>query len=416
MITIKRVLFTVVLMMFFGISAHAASLDFDIVLDSEINEHGAFDGISGIVYADLERFENSDALFIAGIENNTLYCKLFDDIDGIQCTDILSIPVGGSGSYTMSLVTDGELSYIMLNSSINSVSSTEIFTVECDAFTRTSKSGYKLVKTIMGYSGGQCISYCDTQNVYHFLNSLKENRISLYSFTDEINTTDDTTKINIKNTISACADIMHFDIADYDYDELMKYVLNTNKNFQILTALSPGENSDDSDNIGLVNSDYIDYILTNTFRLTPVHPTVDSLVSRGFCYDNGYYYYKKAFNTYYSTEIYDIRHIYDAGSGVKFIIFTDIYRQLAKAIPEYSFAVVQTSDDSSCSLLRIGMGEILPSEDDILAYSRPAATDSPAENSKAIYNTDLRMGIMLLTIGIIGLLFAFFIVIRQKTR
>jgi hypothetical protein len=121
---------------------------------------------------------------------------------------------------------------------------------------------------------------------------------------------------------------MRFNIRNYDYDKLFKYVLYTHKNFQILTDI-PADTGNSSNlgynNVKLVNSDYIDYIMTRVFRITPEKPPVNELLERGFCYNDGYYYYIGGFGVYFATKIVDIKGVYDIGGGVTFVIFSDIY-------------------------------------------------------------------------------------------
>ena len=117
--------------------------------------------------------------------------------------------------------------------------------------------------------------------------------IADYPFTNRVNELSVSEKQEITKTLTACADVMRFNIRNYDYDKLFKYVLYTHKNFQILTDI-PADTGNSSNlgynNVKLVNSDYIDYIMTRVFRITPEKPPVNELLERGFCYNDGYYY------------------------------------------------------------------------------------------------------------------------------
>ena len=148
--------------------------------------------------------------------------------------------------------------------------------------------------------------------------------IADYPFTNRVNELSVSEKQEITKTLTACADVMRFNIRNYDYDKLFKYVLYTHKNFQILT----------------VNSDYIDYIMTRVFRITPEKPPVNELLERGFCYNDGYYYYIGGFGVYFATKIVDIKGVYDIGGGVTFVVFGDIYYEGDTRTPEYSFAIL----------------------------------------------------------------------------
>lgn len=195
--------------------------------------------------------------------------------------------------------------------------------------------------------------------------------IADYPFTNRVNELSVSEKQEITKILTACADVMRFNIRNYDYDKLFKYVLYTHKNFQILTDI-PADTGNSSNlgynNVKLVNSDYIDYIMTRIFRITPKKPPVNELLERGFCYNDGYYYYNGGFGVYFATEIADIKGVYDIGGSVTFVIFSDIYYEGDTRTPEYSFAILQNTENGY-SLMRLGMGEDLPTSDEVRLYS-----------------------------------------------
>lgn len=195
--------------------------------------------------------------------------------------------------------------------------------------------------------------------------------IADYPFRNRVNELSVSEKQEITKTLTACADVMRFNIRNYDYDKLFKYVLYTHKNFQILTDI-PADTGNSSNlgynNVKLVNSDYIDYIMTRVFRITPEKPPVNELLERGFCYNDGYYYYIGGFGVYFATKIVDIKGVYDIGGGVTFVIFSDIYYEGDTRTPEYSFAILQNTENGY-SLMRLGMGEDLPTSDEVRLYS-----------------------------------------------
>ena len=195
--------------------------------------------------------------------------------------------------------------------------------------------------------------------------------IADYPFTNRVNELSVSEKQEITKILTACADVMRFNIRNYDYDKLFKYVLYTHKNFQILTDI-PADTGNSSNlgynNVKLVNSDYIDYIMTRIFRITPEKPPVNELLERGFCYNDGYYYYNGGFGVYFATEIADIKGVYDIGGGVTFVVFSDIYYEGDTRTPEYSFAILQNTENGY-SLMRLGMGEDLPTSDEVRLYS-----------------------------------------------
>lgn len=195
--------------------------------------------------------------------------------------------------------------------------------------------------------------------------------IADYPFRNRVNELSVSEKQEITKTLTACADVMRFNIRNYNYDKLFKYVLYTHKNFQILTDI-PADTGNSSNlgynNVKLVNSDYIDYIMTRVFRITPEKPPVNELLERGFCYNDGYYYYIGGFGVYFATKIVDIKGVYDIGGGVTFVIFSDIYYEGDTRTPEYSFAILQNTENGY-SLMRLGMGEDLPTSDEVRLYS-----------------------------------------------
>lgn len=195
--------------------------------------------------------------------------------------------------------------------------------------------------------------------------------IADYPFRNRVNELSVSEKQEITKILTACADVMRFNIRNYNYDKLFKYVLYTHKNFQILTDI-PADTGNSSNlgynNVTLVNSDYIDYIMTRVFRITPEKPPVNELLERGFCYNDGYYYYIGGFGVYFATEIVDIKGVYDIGGGVTFVIFSDIYYEGNTRTPEYSFAILQNTENGY-SLMRLGMGEDLPTSDEVRLYS-----------------------------------------------
>lgn len=249
--------------------------------------------------------------------------------------------------------------------------------------------------------------------------------IADYPFTNRVNELSVSEKQEITKTLTACADVMRFNIRNYDYDKLFKYVLYTHKNFQILTDI-PADTGNSSNlgynNVKLVNSDYIDYIMTRVFRITPEKPPVNELLERGFCYNDGYYYYIGGFGIYFATEIVDIKGVYDIGGGVTFVIFSDIYYEGNTRTPEYSFAILQNTENGY-SLMRLGMGEDLPTSDEVRLYS-PFKTynemnwniNNVDNNNDDFVKSYISIPILLLviSIGLIGLTACIAALVKRK--
>ena len=249
--------------------------------------------------------------------------------------------------------------------------------------------------------------------------------IADYPFTNRVNELSVSEKQEITKTLTACADVMRFNIRNYNYDKLFKYVLYTHKNFQILTDI-PADTGNSSNlgynNVTLVNSDYIDYIMTRIFRITPEKPPVNELLERGFCYNDGYYYYNGGFGVYFATEIADIKGVYDIGGGVTFVVFSDIYYEDNTRTPEYSFAILQNTENGY-SLMRLGMGEDLPTSDEVRLYS-PFKTynemnwniNNVDNNNDDFVKSYISIPILLLVIslGLIGLTAGIVALVKRK--
>lgn len=249
--------------------------------------------------------------------------------------------------------------------------------------------------------------------------------IADYPFTNRVNELSVSEKQEITKTLTACADVMRFNIRNYNYDKLFKYVLYTHKNFQILTDI-PADTGNSSNlgynNVTLVNSDYIDYIMTRVFRITPEKPPVNELLERGFCYNDGYYYYIGGFGVYFATKIVDIKGVYDIGGGVIFVVFGDIYYEGDTRTPEYSFAILQNTENGY-SLMRLGMGENLPTSDEVRLYS-PFKTynemnwniNNVDNNNDDFVKSYISIPILLLVIslGLIGLTACIAALVKRK--
>lgn len=249
--------------------------------------------------------------------------------------------------------------------------------------------------------------------------------IADYPFRNRVNELSVSEKQEITKILTACADVMRFNIRNYDYDKLFKYVLYTHKNFQILTDI-PADTGNSSNlgynNVKLVNSDYIDYIMTRVFRITPEKPPVNELLERGFCYNDGYYYYIGGFGVYFATKIVDIKGIYDIGGGVTFVVFNDIYYEGDTRTPEYSFAILQNTENGY-SLMRLGMGEDLPTSDEVRLYS-PFKTynemnwniNNVDNNNDDFVKSYISIPILLLVIslGLIGLTACIAALVKRK--
>lgn len=203
--------------------------------------------------------------------------------------------------------------------------------------------------------------------------ALAGNKINL---NNSVNSISNEERENITRFLSSCTDIMRFDRNNYDFDSLMTYLLCTHENFSAITQTTPYTTSG-PDGISIVDADYIDNILTNVFKLTPEHPSVDALVDRGFCYSNGMYYYRDIFTAEFHTQIQSLETVYNLGGGIYYVVFSDIYYENNSSFPEKSFAVIQKNTSLPYSLIRLGMGEKLLSDNEIISYTPQKTYQNP---------------------------------------
>lgn len=240
---------------------------------------------------------------------------------------------------------------------------------------------------------------------------------TVYAYDDIRASVGDEETKQIRTFLAACADITSFDINDYSYDTLFKYVLYTYDNFRVLTDIEPAASSSGAPGQGgvrLVSSEYIDYIMNTVFHITPEKPPQRALTERGFCYSNGFYLYTGGFKTYFSTEIKELDSIYDLGGDTLLIVFSDIYTEGTAQNYEKSFAVIRRAGNGY-SLLRLGMGEEPPEPDDMLAYapfSYTPPTPVPAQ-SKA-FTVFLPVLLLVCALGLCGTAICVILIVRAK--
>lgn len=326
-------------------------------------------------------FSENTSLLVVSVRDNSFVCEVYDDTDGMQCTDIFNIPYGAHGTYTLSHITARGKSLIMLK--INR--DTGFYTVSDDMFTQTETVDYDTKTDIVSVSNGKITAHKTRRELYNFLNELKKKRIDGYRMSNILNTVPDSEKNDMMTVIKACADVMEFDIRDYDYDKTVKYILCSNQNFKILTDI-PSNYVPDSGGISIVGTEYIDYILKNVFDLPTEHPGVNLLTRRGFCVDSGYYYYKNNFG-YYATDILDAEGIYNLGNNMYYIVFSDIFRLESSAVPEYSYAVLE-KNSGGYKLIKLGMGKNLLFERELYELSPQMKSSYSWENTepKPVYD------------------------------
>ena len=114
--------------------------------------------------------------------------------------------------------------------------------------------------------------------------------------------------------------------------------------------------------------------------------------------------------------------MYDLGGGVTFVVFSDIYYEGDTKTPEYSFAVLQKTD-SSYYLLRLGMGESLPSQAEIREYSpfsaRPDSVwNTPKKSAEGTLKDRLLLPLLLLiiSVGMVGLACSIAVLVKMRKK
>ena len=320
---------------------------------------------SSLFFAYNAQLQGGKRLLTVSDTDTGFVARAYDEEDGAEICDEFDIVTGGGNSYRLSVINDGTYDLLMLET--NSVK--ECISLLEDSFVRRDMPiEYKTVirvaeekKWVKEYFGNS------RSAAYNLLNRMKEEQLKGYSFIDRCGSIDGVRLKTVKDFIAASADMMSYDSKNHDFDRTMKYILNTNANFQIINPYERGVYDNSYEGIRLVRADYIDYILKNVFGLEPQHPYINELTTRGFCVNDGYYNYVPSFGENFSTEIREIKKIYDVGNNVYFIVFTDIYTENGYAVPEYSWAVLK--EENGLKLLRIEMGAELPQEHEIMEYA-----------------------------------------------
>lgn len=135
--------------------------------------------------------------------------------------------------------------------------------------------------------------------------------------------------------IKACVDIGDYTAENCDQDELMRRVLYTYRNFEIITDKEPFATQ--SDKLKMCRTDFVKDTLYRVFRIDAPTPSPDKLTTVGYCENNGYYYYSGGYTEYFSTDVDEIQRIIPLSDGSFYVIFTDYYREgTNEPVLEYS--------------------------------------------------------------------------------
>lgn len=160
---------------------------------------------------------------------------------------------------------------------------------------------------------------------------------------------------DILPVIKACADIGKFNPTDYDTNYLMRRVLYTYRNFEIITASAPDAHT--ANNLKLCRTDFIKEAVYNAFRITAPTPSAEQLTQQGYCESNGYYYFTGGYTQYFATEAIEIVKTIPLNDNTLFVIFSDIYYEAGKE-PIFEYSSAYLGYDSDGYYIRsISMGE-----------------------------------------------------------
>lgn len=125
--------------------------------------------------------------------------------------------------------------------------------------------------------------------------------------------------------IKACVDIGDYTAENCDKDELMRRVLYTYRNFEIITDTEPFATQ--SDKLKMCRTDFVKDAVYQTFRIDAPEPSPDKLATLGYCENNGYYYFSGGYTGYFATDVDKIQRIIPLSDGSLYVIFTDYYRE-----------------------------------------------------------------------------------------
>ncbi len=375
---------------------------FDDTLDILIDEYGVFDGKQGVIYAQLADFYyEHEFLLVCRAGENSVIASVYTKNDGIECVD--SISFSTKEDFKLSLAEHEGCAYLLKNDTY--------FALMDDSFTKVPKLTSDKKSFIVRTKKGKLVEVKKSpQDIFNLRNDIRLQRINKITLTDCLNTIPEDVLIKIRELIIASCDLTSFNINDYDYDLVFKYLLFTHKKFSTLFDIPPHTN--DEGDIKSVSAEYIDFIMINILNIPPIHPEFTELTERGFCYRDGQYLYRGGFYGSYDTKILDFIKAYELKEGIYYILFSDVYTDGELKIPEYSFLIVDTNYDIY-KLLRLGMGESPLNERELKNYFETEnENETVTENKyeKEAFNIKALIPfIVLVTVTIV------FIIIKRKT-
>ena len=244
--------------------------------------------------------------------------------------------------------------------------------LQADSFKRIYDAAVYDVEEIVIYTAEGIIVKNNPDDVYRLLNSEKEKKISRSAFTDCKENAD---KDEIMILLESVSEVVEFDVENIDFIRLLKNILYTSFKYERIIGRDDDykENSQEAgfENIQSVDGSYIDEILTKIFKTKPQHISVNNLIENGVCYTNGRYFFTGGYTKEFYTEILELSRVYNLGGGRYYVIFLDKYIEDGNEITEYSYSVLEKSEDIY-SLIRLSMGGNMLSDAQIKQFSLSA--------------------------------------------
>lgn len=362
-------------MCLFGINTRVYAADYDIILGNCIRDIGVFQIGGGIVYAGATVFEGRELLAVVYLKNNAINCDLYSADDGVEKVDGVSFNYGGNNQYIFSLgrVNGGDGCIIF-----DTNGKREVFILQKDTLRRIYDAAVYNEERIVSCNSNSIVCETNPSNVYDFLNSEKEKKISSSAFTDCKNEIGTQKLSKMRDVLSCVSDVTEFNKENVDFIRLLKNVLYTSRKYESIVGYKRDykKNSQEAglEEIQSVSGEYIDDILIRIFGIEPEHLSVNNLIENDVCYTNGRYFFRGGYTDEFNTQIERIDSVYDLGGGRYYIIFFDEYTQNGYAFSEYSYAVLDENDDTY-TVVRLSVGGDLLDDTRIKEYSLTAKED-----------------------------------------
>ena len=356
------------LLMCIPITTVASANQRDDFLVSLLDNYGVFDGHEGIIYTDVIEYSEKQVLNVIYIDDNIIHCKLFSEVDNTKIDEI-SFAYSGTDGYILSVanISNGETCIIA-----DVDKDRQVYVFSGNKFKRMYDAAVYNEQVIMEVYDAGVICHTNPAIFYDFINLEKMKKIQLSGFINCKDTFNNGELSKILELLDATADVVSFDVDNYDYSGLIKNILYTSEKYESMIDIPRDYKMEkiqfDYENISSVSAEYVDEILVKYFGIEPKHLGVSNMTNNNFCYVNGRYYYEGEYTGYFKTEVTDVIALYNLGGGRFYILFSDIYREDSMVIPEISYAVVD-KNKTGYKLLKLSMGKYILGDEDIIRYS-----------------------------------------------